>query len=110
MIDIIGKNCFETITYRHNFFSNIEEGKMKFKVFAYSLVNHWLTKKDHPNLYVDNSVGKITISPWLDYSGVRLSFYTYYVSPIEMGLVWAMIMYVKSYFMALDFWLQTNMK
>ena len=63
MIDIIGKNCFETITYRHNFFSNIEEGKMKFKVFAYSFVDYRLTQKDHPNFYVGKSIGKITISP-----------------------------------------------
>ena len=44
------------------------------------------------------------------YSGVRLSFYTYYISPIEIGLFWAMIAYIKSYSLALVFWLQTNMK
>ena len=27
------------------------------------------------------------------YSGVRLSFYTYYINPIEIGLFWAMIIY-----------------
>ena len=43
-------------------------------------------------------------------SGLRLSFYTYYISPIEIGLLWAMITYLKSHSMALKFWLQTNMK
>ena len=33
------------------------------------------------------------------YSGVRLSFYTYYISPIEMGLLWAKITYLKSHAM-----------
>jgi len=42
------------------------------------------------------------------YSGVWLSFY--YIRPFEIGLLWAMITYFKSYFMALNFWLQENMK
>ena len=44
------------------------------------------------------------------YSGVRLSFYAYYISAIDVGLLWAVITYVKSCSMALNFWLQRNMK
>ena len=44
------------------------------------------------------------------YSGVRLSFYTYYISPIEMGLLWAKITYLKTHSNALGFELQTDTK
>ena len=44
------------------------------------------------------------------YSGVRLSFYTYYISPIEIGLLWAKITYLKTHSNALGFELQTDTK
>ena len=44
------------------------------------------------------------------YSGVWLSFYTYYISHIEIGLFWAVITYFKSCSMAFNFWLKRNMK
>ena len=43
------------------------------------------------------------------YSGVQLSFYTYYVSPFEIGVLCAKITNLKSHSMALVFWLQTGM-
>ena len=46
----------------------------------------------------------------LAYSGVLLSFYTYYISPIETGLPWAKIRYLKSHSKAFDFNLQTDIK
>ena len=46
----------------------------------------------------------------MNYSGVRLSFYTYYISPTEIGLIWAKIIYLKSHLKALVFSLQTDTK
>ena len=43
------------------------------------------------------------------YSGMRLSFYTYYISLIEIGLLGAKITYVKSCSMAFIFWIQSDM-
>ena len=42
------------------------------------------------------------------YSGVRLRFYTYYIIPIEIGLLWAKINYLKSHSKALGFGLQLD--
>ena len=47
------------------------------------------------------SEGRIWAENNCTYSGVRLSFYTDYMSPIEIGLLRAMITYVKSCSMAL---------
>ena len=44
-----------------------------------------------------------------DYSGVRLSFYTHYISPIEIGLLQTKIEYFKIHSIALIFWLQADM-
>ena len=44
------------------------------------------------------------------YSGVRLIFYTFSLSPIEIGLFWVKITYVKSHSNALSFDPQTDMK
>ena len=46
----------------------------------------------------------------LAYSDVQLSFYSYYISPIEIGLLWAMITYLKSHSKASSFILRTDMK
>ena len=45
-----------------------------------------------------------------EYSGVQLNFYTYYKSPIEIGLLWAKIEYLKSPSKALGFGLQIDIK
>ena len=54
------------------------------------------------------SAGKINVlsiySPKINYSP------SYYISPIEIGLRWAKITYLKSHSKALGFTLQTNMK
>ena len=39
---------------------------------------------------------------WMSYSGVRLSFYTYYISPIEMRSLWTELKYIKSAARVLD--------
>ena len=44
------------------------------------------------------------------YSGVQLSFYTYYISPIEIGVFWGKITYLKSHSKSLNYDLQINMK
>ena len=44
------------------------------------------------------------------YSPERKYSYPYYISPIEIGLLWAKIKYLKSHLKALDFSLQTSMK
>ena len=41
--------------------------------------------------------------------GVQLIFYIYYISPIEIGLLWSKIKYVKSHSTDFDFWLYTDM-
>ena len=43
------------------------------------------------------------------YSGVRFSFYTYYISPIDIGLLRTKIKYLKILSMALIFLPQTDM-
>ena len=46
-----------------------------------------------PDVKILNTI----IDVWIEvYSGVWLSFYTYYISPIEIGLLWARITYLKS--------------
>ena len=44
------------------------------------------------------------------YSRDKKGTYPYYISPIEIGLLWAKITYLKSHSKALEFDFQTDMK
>ena len=50
----------------------------------------------------------LSLATYRFYSGVQLSFYTDYISPIEIGLLWAKITYLKTHSNALGFQLQTD--
>ena len=52
----------------------------------------------------------MTPGTYFIYSGVRLSFYTYYISPIEIELLWAKITYLKTHSKAVGFGFQTGVK
>ena len=69
-----------------------------------------LEKDDHWNVCIPDELPYTVASLPFRYSGVRLTFYTYYISPIEIGLVWAKITYLKSHSKAFDFCLQTDVK